>query len=129
MLTLAVMRATEEYDQDAQKIQEVILAQLNAVAHDDAEQAFSLTSSTSQNSLGNPDNFMQLLRYEFPMIYRHRQVTFDDYDISVNHATQVVHFTDEKNAVWIAVYQMYREKDGKWKVAGCRMLETASVSI
>jgi hypothetical protein len=129
LLLIAMVYATKAYEQDALDIQSVIQLQLRAVMQEDAEMAFSFASASSQDELGSPADFMDLIRHDFPMMYRYRQVHFDEYDIDVNHATQIVHFTDENNAVWIGVYRMMRDKDGTWKIAGCQLFETASISI
>jgi hypothetical protein len=130
LLMLIVMAyATRAYEQDAQEIQSVIRLQLHAVMQEDAEMAFSFASASSQDELGSPADFMDLIRHDFPMMYRYRQVQFDEYDIDVDRATQIVHFTDENNAVWIGVYRMLRDKNGAWKIAGCQLFETASISI
>lgn len=129
LLVIAMTYATKAYERDAQEIQNVIQSQLHAVIHDDAEMAFSFASASSQDELGSPNDFMDLIRHDFPMIYRHRQIIFDEYDIDVDSATQIVQLTDENNSVWIGIYRMLREKDGTWKIAGCQLIATASVSI
>lgn len=129
LLLTAMWYADKAYERDAQAIQGVIQLQLQAVSRDDADVAFSFASASSQDELGSPDDFMELIRHDFPMIYRHRLVSFEEPDIDVNHATQIVQFTDEKNAIWIGLYRMLREKDGTWKIAGCQLFETSSVAI
>lgn len=129
LILIAMAYATKAYEKDAQEIQNVIQLQLHAVMREDAEMAFSFASASSQDELGSPADFMDLIRHDFPMMYRYRQVQFDEYDIDVDHATQIVHFTDENSAIWIGVYRMLREKNGTWKIAGCQLFETASVSI
>jgi hypothetical protein len=129
LMLIAMAYATKAYEKDALEIQNVIQLQLHAVMQEDAEMAFSFASTSSQDELGSPADFMDLIRHDFPMMYRYRQVRFDETDIDVNHATQVVHFTDENSAVWVGVYRMLREKDGTWKIAGCQLYETASISI
>lgn len=129
LMLIVLAFATKAYDEDAQAIRMAIESQLQAVSLDDAEMAFSFASASSRDQLGSPDDFMELIRHDFPMIYRHRQVVFEEPDIDVNHATQIVQLIDENNAVWIGIYRMQREKDGAWKIAGCQLLETASVSI
>jgi hypothetical protein len=129
LMLIALLYANKAYEQDARIIQNVIELQLHAVSADDAEMAFSFASASSQDELGSPDDFMDLIRHDFPMLYRHRKVVFEEPDIDVNHATQIVQFIDEKNSVWVGIYRMLRDKDGVWKIAGCQLIETASVSI
>ncbi len=126
---IAMGYANQAYERDAQEIRNVIQSQLHAVSRDDAEMAFSFTSTSTRSELGSPDDFMDLIRHDFPMMYRHRQVVFEEPDIDVSHATQIVQFIDEKDSVWVGIYKMVREKNGSWKVAGCQLIQTASVSI
>lgn len=129
LMLLALASSIKAYDDDAQEIRTVINLQLQAVSLDDAEMAFSFASASSQDELGSPADFMELIRHDFPMIYRHRHVIFEEPDIDVHHATQIVQIIDENNSVWIGLYRMHRETDGAWKIAGCQLFETASVSI
>lgn len=129
LVLVAMAYANKAYEKDALEIQNIIQLQLHAVMQEDAEMAFSFASTSSQDELGSPADFMDLIRHDFPMMYRYRQLRFDEADIDVNHATQIVHFTDENSAIWIGVYRMLREKDGTWKIAGCQLYETASISI
>lgn len=114
---------------DAQAIHDVIQSQLDAFAEDDAVKAFELAASSTQALLGNPDNFLQLIKEKYPPIYRHRIAIFQEPEIVDGSAHQVVRLTDHDNLVWVAVYRMQQEPDGKWKIEGCKLLETTSVSV
>lgn len=114
---------------DAQAIHDVIQSQLDAFAADDAVKAFELAAPSTQASLGDSEKFLQLIKEKYPPIYRHRVAIFQDPEIVDGSAHQVVRLTDRDNLVWVAVYRMQQEPDGEWKIEGCKLLETTSVSV
>ena len=114
---------------DAQAIHVIVQSQLNALAEDDAAGAFALATMSTRTRLGNPDNFLRLIKEEYKPIYRHRLALFSAPEIIDGNIIQVVRLTDGENHVWLAVYQMVKEAGGEWRVDGCQLLETTSISI
>jgi hypothetical protein len=121
--------ADELGPQDEQAIRAAVQAQLDAFSEDDADRAFGLASASARNLLGSPDNFLQIVKRQYPPVYRHRLVIFASPEIVDGRALQLVRLTDSDSLVWIAVYVMQREADGTWKIDGCRLQETTSVSV
>lgn len=113
----------------AQAITGVVRLQLEAFADDDAEKAFSLSTETTRNLAGTPNEFMQVIRRKFTPIYRHRQAFFSEPEIIGPHALQVVQLIDHDNLIWIAIYQVEQETDGAWRIDGCQLFETDDMSI
>jgi hypothetical protein len=114
---------------DVEAIHRVVQSQLDAFAEDDAVKAFDLSTSSTQNLLGTPGNFLQLIKEQYPAVYRNRRAFFSATEIFDEQALQVVQLTDPDNYVWVAIYKMQREVDGSWKIQGCKLLETTSVLI
>jgi hypothetical protein len=115
--------------QDAQAIHAVVQSQLDAFAEDDAAKAFALSTVSTRTLLGSADNFLRMIKYEYPPIYRHRRAIFLPPHMVDGAALQIVRLTDRENNVWVAIYRMAVEPDGKWKIDGCSLLETTSVSV
>jgi uncharacterized protein (DUF2249 family) len=125
----ALPEAPQIDPKDAQAIRDVVQSQLDAFAEDDAAKAFNLATSATRSMLGNPDNFLRLIKEQYPPIYRHRLALFSLPQIANGQAFQIVRLTDTDNQVWLAIYQMQQEPDGSWKIEDCKLFETTSVSI
>lgn len=114
---------------DAKSIQAVVQSQLIALANDDADRAFALTTVSTRAIIGNADNFLQMIKEEFAPIYHNRRAIFSPAEIIEGDMLQVVRITDDENHVWVAIYRMERDEDGYWKIDDCRLLETTSTSV
>jgi hypothetical protein len=128
--TTATAVAVEMTGSDAEAVRAVVQAQLDAFAEDDAAKAFELATVSTRTLLGSPESFLQMIKQEYPAIYRHRGALFTPPEMMINGmALQVVRLTDHDDLVWVAIYRMQREQDGNWKIDGCTLLRTASTSI
>lgn len=114
---------------DVIAIHVAVQTQLDAFAEDDAVGAFELATSDTQTKIGSPDNFLHLVKKHYSPIYRHQIVIFSQPEVIEGETIQVVRVTDRDSHVWLAVYHMQREADGSWKIGGCHLLETTSISI
>ncbi|MES2536040.1 MAG: DUF4864 domain-containing protein [Pseudomonadota bacterium] len=114
---------------DAQEIHALVQEQLEAFANDDAEKAFDLTTDSAREQLGSADDFLLMIKTEYPAIYRHRRALFSVAESVAGNTFQIVRLTDGENNVWLAIYQVERESNGRWKIDGCILVATSSVSI
>ncbi len=114
---------------DAEAIHAAVQSQLDAFAEDDAAKAFALSTASTRTLLGSADSFLRMIKYEYPPIYRHRRAIFLPPQMLDGAALQVVRLTDPDNNVWVAIYRMKVEPDGNWRIDGCSLVETTTVSI
>jgi hypothetical protein len=114
---------------DAIEIHAVVQSQLEALAEDDAESAFQLTTTEKRMQIGSPENFMRLIKAEYDPIYRNLRVIFSPPEVLEGNAIQVVRVIDRGSHVWLAVFWMQQDEDAHWKIDGCHLLETTSISI
>lgn len=115
--------------EDRIAITSVVQLQLQALADDDADTAFALATADTRTKLGNSATFLQIIKQKFGPIYRHQRAIFSQPEVIGGHTLQAVRLTDGDSSVWLAIYLMQREADGKWKIADCKLLETTSISI
>lgn len=115
--------------EDTQAIQAAVQSQLDAFAEDDAVGAFALVTPATRIQFGNPDNFLHMVKTQYSPVYRHRLALFSGPEVIDGTTIQVVRLADRDGYVWLAVYRMQQETDGNWKIDGCQLLETTSVSI
>jgi hypothetical protein len=114
---------------DAIAIHEVVQSQLEAFSNDDAASAFELATPAKRMLIGNPDNFLRLIKEEFKAIYRYQRVIFSMPEVINGDAIQIVRVTDGYSRVWLAVFWMQQGDDSSWRVDGCQLLETTSTSV
>ena len=101
------------------QVQLVVRAQLAAFAGDDAPRAFSYATPSIQQMFGNPDQFMQMVRSTYPVVYRPASVRFLTPKADGKTIVQPVHMTDDQGGSWLAVYRVQQQKDKSWRIAGC----------
>ncbi len=106
---------------DTQKIRAVIQAQLAAFAADDAKRAFSYAAPGIQQMFGTPERFLAMVREGYPVVYRPASVGFLAPAGAAGMVIQAVEMADAAGALWVAVYQMQRQRDGRWRIAGCEL--------
>jgi hypothetical protein len=114
---------------DARAIQIVVQSQLNALAEDDAPRAFALATSAIRSRIGNADDFLQMIKHDYDPVYRHQRAIFSAPEIIDGNIIELVRLTDRDNRVWVAIYKMEQDNDGSWKIDGCQLLETTSISV
>jgi Domain of unknown function (DUF4864) len=114
---------------DAIAIHEAVRTQMEALSNDDAGSAFELTTQEKRHMIGSPDNFLRMMKEEYSPIYRHQNVIFSSPEVVDGDAVQVVRVTDGSGKVWLALFWMLQEDDGRWKIDGCHLLGTNTVSI
>lgn len=108
---------------DAAAVRKVIEAQLDAFRKGDAARAFSYATNGIRMTFGTAENFMDMVRTEYPVVYRPRTVAFDapiplDDD---GELVQPVRMTDADGNAWVALYPMQRGSDGVWRTNGCQL--------
>src|SRR4051812_35887934 len=61
---------------DAKEVRNVIVAQLEAFAEDDADRAFQTATPAVREAIGSSGRFLAMVRGAYPMVYRPNTVTF-----------------------------------------------------
>ncbi|GAC1407072.1 MAG: hypothetical protein NVSMB6_04210 [Burkholderiaceae bacterium] len=113
---------------EAQAIRAAVQRQLDAFEKDDAVAAFAEASSTIRMQFGSAARFLAVVKARYQPVYRHRVALFMEAQRVDGVVTQSVRLTDANDRVWIALYRMEREQDGKWHILGCELFETTNVS-
>ncbi len=103
----------------ASMARQVIEHQLAAFQHDDADQAYSDAAPTVQMAFPDASEFLAMVAYHYPAVYRHSHVDFGDAAEKDGHIAQAVLLTDDNGKIWEAIYKLEREPDARWKIVGC----------
>lgn len=105
--------------EQARQVRQLVQAQLDAFAADDAPRAFSYAATTIQQMFGTPEVFLDMVRTSYPVVYRPASVTFLTPKADGAGIVQPVHMTDAAGASWMALYRLVQLEDKSWRIAGC----------
>lgn len=126
MCTFNVLAASSQNTltaKDEKAARDVVAAQLAAFAADDSSKAFSFASLTIQKRFQSPDNFMNMVRAHYPVVYRPATVAYLKPEKEGEDVIMKVEMTDAAGKSWMAVYSLQRpsakEKNKAWRIAGC----------
>ena len=115
--------------QDSTVIQDTINQQLTAFQKDDAETAFSFASPEIQAQFQSADQFMNMVKAEYVPVYRPQSVTFDSLEIINGRPVQAVILMGPAGEWVTAYYQMERQSDATWRIAGCFLVPMQGETI
>jgi hypothetical protein len=123
LLSLSALAAPLN-NQDAKAVRDVIHAQLDAFAADDADKAFSYATPTVRKSVASAQHFMAMVRGQYAVVYRPASVAFLQPDRDGTMVVQPVQMSDAEGASWMVVYTLERQKNKQWRISGCFLKET-----
>lgn len=106
-------------ESDAKAVRKTVQAQLAAFAADDARKAFSYAAPAIQQMFGTPDQFMAMVRAQYPMVHRAASASFLKPEPEGDAVLQRVQLTDAAGTPWLATYRMQRHPSGAWRIGGC----------
>ena len=119
-------RADTPAPEERAAIETVILKQMDALAHDDAEGAFGYASPNIRQMFGDADRFLGMVKQGYAPVYRHRDASFMDLR---EGPTEIVSITGEDGRHWIAIYQMIKDEAGNWRINGCHLIEDPDAHV
>ena len=114
---------------EARAVREVIEAQLDAFAKDDAARAFSLAAPGIREIFGSAEKFMDMVRSSYAVVYRPKSVLIEAPVLIDGQVVQPVRMTDAEGRGWIAIYPMQRQPDGSWRTNGCQLGRLAGQQV
>ncbi|HEY6512203.1 MAG TPA: DUF4864 domain-containing protein [Burkholderiaceae bacterium] len=104
---------------DAKAVRALIETQLAAFASDDANKAYSLAAPAIQTMFVSADRFLAMVREQYPVVYRPASVAFLQPEWIDGKLIQRVQMADSAGAPWMVVYELQRQADRSWRIAGC----------
>jgi hypothetical protein len=102
-----------------QVVQQVVQQQLEAVATQDAMQAFALADNQTRTRFGTADAFLATVRERYPMMAHPSSVLFLKPRTDGTVALQKVRVADEDGGAWTLTYLLERQNDNQWRISGC----------
>lgn len=114
---------------DAASVRQTIERQIEAFRADDGERAFGFADSSIRALFGDAANFMAMVRTGYGMIYRPRRFAFADAAERPDGIAQAVEFDGLDGSSAVAVYEMRRQPDGTFRIAGVYLLKVLRPSV
>ena len=114
---------------EQKQIIEVVQAQLTAFSQDDAAKAFSFAAPNIRHLVGTAENFLEMVRTQYGIVYRPSSTTFMQPNGEVGEAVLKVQMTDEDGDTWIATYTLQKQKNKTWKITGCAVAEATGTMV
>ena len=119
-LTLfAPARAAPLSAADEKSVREVVEGQLEALARDDADKAFSYAAPNVREAVGTATGFMTMVQGGYPVVYRPASVAFLKPEGKDDQVIQRVRMLDASGESWLAIYSLQRQKNRAWLITGC----------
>jgi len=100
-------------------IKKVIGGQRAALVAGDATKAFSQAAPGIRAQFGSPDNFLAMVRAAYGPLIAARYTEFLEGAVIEGVVIQPLRLIAPDNKVLVALYTMEKQKDGRWKIAGC----------
>lgn len=110
---------------DADSIRDAVQAQIDAFATNDAPRAFSLASNDVQQAFGSAQQFMAMVRAQYPMVSRPAVVAYTRPELVGDRVMQRVHITDDDGRAWLVTYLLRRAPDRQWRISACVVAPSA----
>lgn len=104
---------------DEKNVREVVQGQLDALARDDADKAFSYAAPNVRQAVGTASGFLAMVRDGYPVVYRPASVAFLKPEGQGDQVVQRVHMLDADGESWLAIYSLQRQPNKAWRITGC----------
>jgi hypothetical protein len=124
-----VARADDVSTADREAIRSMIAGQIDAFRRDDGSAAYGYAAPAIQGMYPSIDQFMAMVRNQYPPVYRPRSVTFGEFIEAPGGLLQKVFLTGPDGENWVAVYSLQRQPDGSWRISGCFLMKDTAPII
>ena len=100
-------------------IRRTIDDQRKALKAGDAQKAFSYASPGIRAQFRTPETFFAMVRNGYGALIAARYVEFLEGTVIEGTVIQPLRLVAPDNSVLVALYTMEKQKDGRWRIAGC----------
>jgi Domain of unknown function (DUF4864) len=106
---------------DWKSIKQVIAAQRAALIAGEGEKAFGYATPAIRAQFGEADVFMAMVQVGYPALLTARYTEFLEGAVIDGLIIQPLRLVDADNSVRVALYTMEKQKNGAWRISGCRI--------
>jgi len=109
-------------------IEKVIDDQLRALKAGDGATAMTFAAPGIRDQFGTPDNFLRMVREGYAPLLEARYTQFLEGALIEGAVIQPLRLVLPDDTVVVALYQMQRQPDGRWRIAGCVLAPSTTQS-
>ena len=109
----------------AAAVRETIVGQLEAFQADDGALAMTFAVPHVTNFFPTPEIFMAMVRGGYGPLYRPQSFSFEGAGVQGDLVLQTLRVTAESGETVLALYELVRQADGRWLIAGVRTVPVA----
>lgn len=106
---------------DWQAIRKVIGDQLHALKAGDGAKAMTFAAPGIRAQFGTPENFLRMVREGYAPLLEARHTRFLEGALIEGATIQPLRLVLPDNSVLVALYQMQKQPDGRWRIVGCAL--------
>jgi hypothetical protein len=106
---------------DWKSIKQVISAQRAAFIAGDGDKAFGYATPALRAQFGDADTFMAMVHLGYPALLTARYTEFLEGAVIDGLIIQPLRLVDADNSVRVALYTVEKQKNGAWRISGCRI--------
>jgi len=110
-------------------IQKVIGDQLRALKAGDGTKAMTFAAPGIRDQFGTPENFLRMVREGYAPLLEARYTQFLEGALIEGAVIQPLRLVLPDDTVVVALYEMQRQPDGRWRIAGCVLAPSTVQSI
>ena len=104
--------------QDQQTVQSVIKGQIEAFLADDGDAAFQFAAPNIKSFFPNANLFMDMVKRGYQPVYRPNNYKFGKTHRDDARIAQSVFIEDSNGIAYEAIYELRKQEDGRWLIAG-----------
>ncbi|WP_443630889.1 DUF4864 domain-containing protein [Candidatus Njordibacter sp. Uisw_056] len=113
---------------EQEDVQATINGQCQAFLEDDVTRAFTYASPSIRSMFGTPQNFGEMVRRGYPMVWKPAGMTFLEQKETPQGRTQDVQIFDASGTAHYLRYFVTQTLNG-WKISGVQLLDIADISV
>jgi hypothetical protein len=106
---------------DRLAIQRVIVDQIRAFQREDDLAAFSLAAPDIRRQFGSAQAFVTMVKLGYEPIFHNRSTMFLEAAVIDGSIIQAMRIVQSDGDVVIALFNMERQANGDWRIAGCEL--------
>ena len=114
---------------DWKAIRQVIDEQLVALKAGDGRKAMTYAVPDLRAQFGTPQDFLWMVRHAYHALLDARSSTYLQGAVVDGAPIQPLQLVLPDNTVVVALYEMRRQKDGRWRIAGCVIASSKAQAI
>ena len=104
---------------DWKAMQQVIGEQLTALKAGDATKAMTYAVPGVRQQFRTPERFLRMVREGYRPLLDARSSSFLEGAVVDGQTIQPLQLVMPDNTVLVALFEMQKQKDGRWQIAGC----------